>query len=110
MIAQYGDERVVITGSSTHSERIECLWRDVFRCVGKLFYDVFYALEREEVLDPLNETDIYCLHYVFVARISVYMALWKVGITTKYLLNTILHPISCLLLGLLKDAPQVSWI
>ena len=70
MIAQHGDERVVITGSSTHNERIERLWRDVFRCVAKFFYDVFYALEEEEALDPLNDTDIYCLHYVFVPKIN----------------------------------------
>ena len=36
MIAQHGNEKAVITGSSTH-ERIECLWRDVFRCIAKLF-------------------------------------------------------------------------
>ena len=28
----------VITGSSTHNERIEMLWRDVFRCVGQIYY------------------------------------------------------------------------
>ena len=67
---QYGDERVVLTGSSTHNERIERLWKDVFRCVGKLFYDLFYALEEEQALDHLNETDIYCLHYIFVPKIN----------------------------------------
>ena len=36
MIAQHRDERVVLTGCSTHNERIERLWRDVFRCVVKL--------------------------------------------------------------------------
>ena len=69
MIAQHGDERVVITGSSPHNQRIERLWRDVFRCVGILFYDVLYALE-QEVLDPLNETDIFCVHCVFLPRIN----------------------------------------
>ena len=66
MIAAHYDDRVVITGSSTHNVRIEHLWSDVFRCVGKLFYEVFYRFEDEEALDPLNETDIFCLHYVFV--------------------------------------------
>ena len=56
-----------ITGSSTHIERIERLWRDVFRCVGKLFYEV-YHLEVEEALDPLNETDIF---YMFVPFINM---------------------------------------
>ena len=31
----------VITGSSTHNERIERLWCDVFRCVGQIFYSFF---------------------------------------------------------------------
>ena len=70
MVSLHNDENVVITGSSTHNERIERLWRDVFRCVGKLFNDIFYALEAEGNLDPLNETDLYCLHYVFVPKIK----------------------------------------
>ena len=70
MISQYRDESVVITGSSTHNERIERLWRDVFRCVVTLFYDTFYGLEAEGTLDPLNETDLYCLHYVYVPKIN----------------------------------------
>ena len=71
MIAQHnGDESVVITGSSTHNERIERLWRDVFRCVAQLFYDTFHSLEVENLLNPLNEADIYCLHYVYVPIIN----------------------------------------
>ena len=68
--SQHGDERAVITGSSTHNERIERLWRDVFRCVVQLFYDTFYSLEDEGVLDPMNEIDIFCLHSVFVPQIN----------------------------------------
>lgn len=70
MIAQHGHDQAVITGSSTHNERIERLWRDVFRCVIKLFYDTFYSLEDEGILNPLNEVDIFCLHFVFVPRIN----------------------------------------
>ena len=70
MIVQHNDERAVITGSSTPNERIEPLWRDVFRCVGKLFYELFFRLEDEAALDPLNETDVFCLHYVFLPSIN----------------------------------------
>ena len=70
MIVQHENEHVVITVSSTHNERIEHLWRDVFRCVGKIFYDIFYSLEEGEALDPLNETDIFCLQYVFLPTIN----------------------------------------
>lgn len=60
----------VIVGSSVHNVRIERLWRDTFRCVLSIFYQLFYFLEEEGKLDPLSEKDLYCLHYVYVPRIS----------------------------------------
>ena len=70
MVEQHRSDSAVITGSSTHNERIERLWRDYFRSVGVHFYDTFRMLEDEGKLDPLNEVDLYCLHYVFKARIN----------------------------------------
>ena len=64
-----GDSHCVITGSSTHNERIERLWRDVHRCVAH-FAETFRDLECEGVLDPLNDVDMFCLHYVFLPRIN----------------------------------------
>ena len=60
----------VITGSSTHNERVERLWNDVRRSVTEEFCCLFYQLEHEGSLNPLNETDMYCLHYVFERRIN----------------------------------------
>ena len=60
----------VITGSSTHNERIERLWNDVRRSVTEEFRCLFYMLEHEGLLNPMNETDLYCLHYVFGSRIN----------------------------------------
>ena len=34
-----------ITGSSVHNQRIEQLWRDYFRCLGLLYYTLFYFME-----------------------------------------------------------------
>ena len=48
------DPTSIIVGSSTHNERIERLWCDVFRCVGQLFYSLLSSLEEECLLDPLN--------------------------------------------------------
>ena len=67
---QHCDNSVVVTGSSTHNERIERLWRDVYRCVGVLYADTFRMLEEEGKLESLNEVDIFCLHYVFKPRIN----------------------------------------
>ena len=70
MVEEHNSTAAVITGSSTHNERIECLWRDVYRCVAVLFYDTFYSLEQEGKLDPLNEIDLFCLHYIYLPRIN----------------------------------------
>ena len=71
MVEQHASMSAVITGSSTHNERIERLWRDVYRCVGVLYHDCFRKLEEEGCLDPLNETDLYCLHFIFIPRINI---------------------------------------
>lgn len=70
MIAAHNDISCVITGSSKHNERVERLWRDVHRCVVNTFSELFRELEREGILDPLNNVDLYCLHYVFLPRIN----------------------------------------
>ena len=60
----------VITGSSAHNERIERLWNDVRRSVTEEFRCLFYQLEHDGSLNPLNETDMFCLHCVFENRIN----------------------------------------
>ena len=76
----------VITGSSTHNERIEHFLHDVYRCVGSLYHDSFQKLEEEGCLNPLNETDMYCLHYVFLPSIH-WSGLLSPGTTTRYLVK-----------------------
>ena len=60
----------VISGSSVHNQRIERLWRDVGRIVVRPYRNLFYYLENNGLLDPLNELHIYSLHYVFIPRIN----------------------------------------
>ena len=59
-----------ITGRSVHNSRIERLWRDVFQECTVLFYNLFYLMEEEGVLDPDNSIHLFCLHYVFLKRIN----------------------------------------
>ena len=47
----------------------QCAYRtlvDMYRCVSGHYYELFYTLEEQQLLNPLNDTDLYCLHYVFL--------------------------------------------
>lgn len=62
--------RSVIVGSSVHNQRIEHHNRGVNKQVVASFNAKFYDLESEGILDPLNNTDLFCLHYTYIPRIS----------------------------------------
>ena len=61
----------VITGSSVHTQQIERLWREVHRLVVRPSKNLFYSMEDESVLDPLNELHLFCLHLVFLPHINL---------------------------------------
>ena len=54
------DRGSVITGSSVHNQRIERLWRDLFRGVTYQYYKLFYGLEALGILDPFNHAHLSC--------------------------------------------------
>lgn len=95
----------VITGASVHNQRIERLWRDVFRCVLSVFYQLFYHLEEMGKLDPLSEVDLYCLHVVYRRKINEALNAFRSGwnshaITTEHSMT----PEQLFTLGTLLDA------
>ena len=67
----------VVVGKSVHNQRIERLWRDVFEGVTSTFYSIFYQLEDSNILDPLSEEDLFCLHYVYLDTINHHLSQWK---------------------------------
>ena len=69
----------IITGASTHNQRIERLWRDSHRCVTMLYYRLFYHLEHHNILDPTNDIHLYAIHYVYVPRINKALREFKEG-------------------------------
>lgn len=64
------EQRPVIAGSSVHNERIERFKRDINKSCERQYKPLFYELENRSLLDPENNTDIFCLHYVFMPRIN----------------------------------------
>ena len=64
------ERRSVLVGSSVHNQRIERLWRDMHRCVTSTYYRLFYYLEHNEVLNPIDTIHLSALHYVYIPRIN----------------------------------------
>ena len=59
-----------IAASSVHNARIERMWRDVRVSVIDTFKMVFETLEELGVLSVDNDTDLFCLHYIYIPRIN----------------------------------------
>ena len=71
MIEHRGAERhSMLTGSSTHNQRIERLWCDMHKSATLLYYRLFYFMEHHGLLDPLNEYHLWALQFVFLPRIN----------------------------------------
>ena len=70
MVGYHGPHTVShIAGSSTHNQRIERLWRDVFRCVLSMYHELFYEMEALDVMQADSELDLFVLHCIFLPRI-----------------------------------------
>ena len=52
----------MLTVKSTHNQRIECFWRNVFERALDVYYKIFSFMEDNAILDPFNEIDLAALH------------------------------------------------
>ena len=62
--------RAVVTGPTIHNQRIERLWRDFRRIVIQLYQRLFPHMEDSGMLDINNQVHLFCLHYIFKARVN----------------------------------------
>ncbi|KAG6894990.1 hypothetical protein C0992_003632, partial [Termitomyces sp. T32_za158] len=65
-----------IWGRSVHNIRVERLWVDVTRGVGKKWKDLFRHLEVHDGLDVDNDAHIWLLHHLFLHTINVDLEVW----------------------------------
>ena len=59
-----------IYGPSVYNQRIERLWKDLNRLVGRLYLLIFRHLEEYYVFNVENERDLYCLHHTYQPHIN----------------------------------------
>lgn len=68
-----------ITGKSTHNQRIERLWRDLFSGCISFFYNFFYSMEDNSILNINSTVDLCALHYVFSPIIQKHLDMFRCG-------------------------------
>ncbi|KAA0721525.1 hypothetical protein E1301_Tti021148 [Triplophysa tibetana] len=62
--------RNVLRGQSTHNQRIERFWRDLWCGIIGVYHGLFTFIESKSIIDPANELHIWALHYVYLPRIN----------------------------------------
>jgi hypothetical protein len=73
------DSGSAITGRSTHNQRIEQLWRDLFSGCISFFYYFSYSLEQMQLLEVNSDVDLLALQFVFTPIIQHHLDMFRLG-------------------------------
>ena len=74
-----------ICGSSVHNQRIERLWRDLFQSCLVSFYDLFYDMEDNLLLDVDNPTYVLFIMHFYQELMRQFTKFFLNGIIILYL-------------------------
>ncbi len=100
MISRRGTQR----GSMiTHNQRVERLWRDIYEGVLGLYYRLFYFMEDQHILNPLNDIHLAALHHVFLPKINNQLEVWKQAWSTHRIRTTRSSPLRMWVAGQLQN-------
>lgn len=59
-----------IKGKSSHNQRIERLWVDIWDSVSNEYYSLFSYMEESQLLDLTSALHVWAFQYVFIPRIN----------------------------------------